>query len=172
MLIAVILSTSLGASAAAPQAAPLDAPSLKHVMISAWGDWIHVEDQCFHNIHDVAWENRASLVLPEGSIIKYIALYYHHDTGFGEAKVDLYSRLQSPPAAVVNTKLATAQSTDDLLFGVVTTGELTIPIDMTSAAYDLVVTTQYASGFCAIRVDYIPPLVFAVASPSVLKNNP
>lgn len=172
--IAVALSTMLGVSVWVPPTAPLDSPALKHLMVSAWGDSINpTGDQCWDNGQGPQRTLNTSLTLPEGSTVKYIALYYHNHGGIlGAGELALHSRLHNPPSAPVVTELAQAQYEDNLVYGVVTSEELAIPIDMASTAYDLVLTFWNGGGFCAIRVDYIPPSIFAVALPSVLKTNP
>jgi hypothetical protein len=133
------------------------------------GDW-QAPDGCWENQHGVQWTRIIPLFLPEGSTVKGIALYYnHHESEYSTARLDLIKRFHAPPAAPVATLEARVSEDGTVEYGLVESAELTIPIDMASASYELAFVAGNGGGFCAIRIDYIPPSIFAIALPHVAR---
>jgi len=151
--------------------APQPVQGVRHITIAASeffdGDFQPPEG-CWHNQYGVLWTRTVPLLLPEGSVVKGIALYYHHHEGeYSTARLDLIKRFHAPPATPVATLEARVTEEGTVEFGLVESAELTIPVDMSSASYELAFVAGTGGSFCAIRVDYIPPSIFAVALPHI-----
>ncbi|MCX6027612.1 MAG: hypothetical protein NTY23_15425, partial [Chloroflexi bacterium] len=131
LVIAFILGTTLGASASAPQTAPLDAPNLKHYMVAAWGTDTVTEFGCYE------WGNTgstttvtAALVLPDGSVIKELSLYYWGSFAGGNAEAQIVSLTQNPSwpppvfTTIADATFANSTNQGPYGYGVASSGEL------------------------------------------------
>jgi len=111
----------------------------------------------------------APVLLPEGSIVKYITLYY----------MTMLDDIVIAQLAVIDhefpmgtTYFGAVESLPEEAEGSATSTELSIPIDMSSQSYAIeaqLIWVGMNPSLCGVRIDYIPPSIFAIALPHVAR---
>jgi hypothetical protein len=185
-LIVLVASSPLGglARSAAFVGIQPDSPALKHYALAGVAlmpsgnsavEYQQRHDGCFE-LFDYTITLFSPLVLPEGSIIKYVTMFYRDDDPLIATDVSGILRVnqQHPGADPTGENIVMLGSLDDG-FNSVTSGELNHLVDMSSNFYQLKADLVHSSGnvwLCGFRIDYIPPSIFAIALPTIVKNHP
>lgn len=110
----------------------------------------------------------APLLIPEGSVIKYLRFYYN-DTADGTDLTVWLTRYQPGEA---NEDLVSVSSAGASGYGTVVSDEITHTVDLTSWAYTIIIAPNgnaSTNSFCGIRVAYYAPSIFGAFLPVVRK---
>jgi hypothetical protein len=110
----------------------------------------------------------APLLVPHGSVLKYLRLYYD-DTSAGSNLTAWLTRYQP---GVTSEDLTAVDSTGSSGYGVVLSPEITHTVDLVNWAYTIIIAPNAnasTNAFCGIRVAYYAPLFAAAALPAVMK---
>ena len=100
-------------------------------------------------------------------MVKYMHLIVYDAAGLDD--VHLYLDAIPEPTAV--SQVAHVQSLMVAGYGSVTSSELSVTVDMATNAYalEVVLAGDYHTQLCGVRVDYIPPSIFAIALPHIAR---
>lgn len=111
----------------------------------------------------------APLLIPDGSVIKYLRVYYD-DTSAG---TDLTFWLTRYQPGVSSEDLTSMTSSGSAGYGTALSPEITHTVDLTNWAYTIIVAPNAnaaSNAICGIRVAYYAPSIFGVALPIIQKN--
>ena len=111
----------------------------------------------------------APLLIPDGSIIKYLRVYYD-DTSAG---TDLTFWLTRYQPGVSSEDLTSVESSGSAGYGAALSPEITHTVDLTNWAYTLIVAPNAnaaTNSICGIRVAYYAPSIFGTFLPVLQKN--
>jgi hypothetical protein len=111
----------------------------------------------------------APLLIPDGSVIKFLRVYYD-DTS---AATNLTFYLTRYQPGVTSEDLTSVSSSGSAGYGTVLSPQITHTVDLANWAYTLIVAPNgntSANSFCGIRVAYYAPSIFGVALPIIQKN--
>ena len=111
----------------------------------------------------------APLLIPDGSVIKFLRIYYD-DTS---AAVDMTAWITRYQPGVTSEDLTSVTSSGSSGYGTTLSPEITHTVDLTNWAYTIVVAPNVntsASSVCGIRVAYYAPTIFGVLLPVIQKN--
>jgi hypothetical protein len=158
-----------------------DSPALKHYAVAGTGLGTSADQAQASSNGCMSLDPRVfiqadrfgAVVLPEGSIIKYVTMwYYSHSSAPVHGWVEVNQLLpgEDPSGEIIVSLVGGGDG-----FNSVTSGELTHVVDMTSNFYQL--RSYLTSGglpeawpmLCGFRIDYIPPSIFAVALPHIAR---
>lgn len=111
----------------------------------------------------------APLLIPDGSIIKYLRIYYI-DESVGTNLTAFLTRYQP---GVTSEDLITVDSTGASGYGTTLSDEITHTVDLTAWAYTVIIApnaNNVTNSICGIRVAYYAPSIFGVALPLIQKQ--
>ena len=111
----------------------------------------------------------APLLIPDGSVIKYLRLYYN-DTSAG---TDLTAWLTRYQPGVTSEDLTVVASAGSAGYGTMLSSEITHTVDIDSWAYTIIVAPNAnasSNSICGIRVAYYAPSIFGAFLPMIQKN--
>ena len=111
----------------------------------------------------------APLLIPNGSVIKYLRLYYN-DTS---AATDLTAWLTRYQPGVTSEDLTVVNSAGSGGYGTTLSSEITHTVDIDSWAYTIIVAPNAnasSNSICGIRVAYYAPSIFGAFLPMIQKN--
>ena len=111
----------------------------------------------------------APLLVPAGSTIKYLRLYYD-DTNAG---TDLTAWLTRYQPGVSSEDLTSVTSSGSSGYGTTLSPEITHTVDLTNWAYTVIIAPNAnaaSNSFCGVRVAYYAPVGSVGLMPSVLYN--
>ncbi len=111
------------------------------------------------------------LLIPNGSILKYLRLYYN-DTS---AATDITAWITRYQPGSTSEDLTSVNSTGSAGFGSVLSPEMTHIVDTAGWAYTIIIgpgISSSANSFCGIRVAYYAPTFSALALPLINKGAP
>lgn len=111
----------------------------------------------------------APLLIPEGSIIKFVRFYYD-DTS---AATDLTAYLTRYQPGVANEDLTSVDSTGSAGYGSILSPEITHTVDLANWAYTIIIAPNgnaSTNSFCGIRVAYYAPSIFGSFLPTVYRQ--
>jgi len=178
MALAVLVASSpLGGSArsAAYVGIQPDSPALKHIFypgkaFDASPANFTMLGSCIEVI--LVESDYAPVLLPEGSIVKYLTMYYVNSTVQTALTVSLVAH-EIALGWPTHTTVAEASGTIVNGWETVTSAEVSHTIDMSSTTYTIELMQPYDSSrltyVCGVRIDYIPPSIFAIALPSIVR---
>lgn len=112
----------------------------------------------------------APLLIPDGSLIKYLRLYYK-DTN---ASTNIESWITRYQPGIANADVAYVSSTGNAGYGTELSEEVTHTVDLTGWAYVVIITPNTAASsnaYCGVRVAYYAPTFAAAALPVISKNH-
>ncbi len=110
----------------------------------------------------------APLLVPDGSVLKYLRLYYD-DTSAGS---DLTAWLTRYQPGVTSQDLTSITSAGSSGYGNTLSPEITHTVDLVNWAYTIIIAPNAnasSNAFCGIRVAYYAPLLGAMALPAIMK---
>ncbi len=122
---------------------------------------------CIYQNGGATFRFQAPLILPEGSEIKYVRIYY-----LDTAATDLTVWLTRYEPGQANLDLTSVQSTGIGGYGTVLSPLITQTVDMATYAYELTWGTSVATSanqICGVRVAYYAPPVFGAFMPLIVK---
>jgi len=125
-------------------------------------------DGCMYQSGGSDFRFQAPLVLPEGSEIKYVRIYY-----LDTAATDMTVWLTRYQPGQANLDLTSVQSTGSGGYGTVLSPLITQTVDMATYAYVLTWGTSVANStnqICGVRVAYYARPVFGTFLPLIQKN--
>ncbi|MCU0500190.1 MAG: hypothetical protein MUC51_00225 [Anaerolineae bacterium] len=111
----------------------------------------------------------APLLIPNGSVIKYLRIYYN-DTSAG---TDLTAWLTRYQPGVTSEDLTVVNSAGSGGYGTTLSPELTHTVDTDTWAYTIIVAPNanaISNSICGIRVAYYAPSIFGAFLPMIQKN--
>ncbi len=111
----------------------------------------------------------APLLIPDGSIIKFLRLYYD-DTSAG---TDLTAWITRYQPGQTSQDLTSVSSSGSSGFGSMLSPEITHTVDLANWAYTIIVAPNgnaVSNTICGIRVAYYAPSIFGVALPLIFKQ--
>jgi hypothetical protein len=113
----------------------------------------------------------APLLIPSGSVIKYLRLYYN-DTN---ASADITSWITRYQPGVTSEDLTSVTSSGSSGYGTSLSAEITQTVDLTNWAYTVIIwpgVNDSTNAFCGVRVAYYAPRLVTIALPVVKKGVP
>ena len=111
----------------------------------------------------------APLIIPDGSVIKYLRLYYN-DTS---AVANLTAWITRYQPGITSEDLTSVDSVGNTGYGSTLSQEITHTVDMANWAYTLIVapnSNTVSNTICGIRVAYYAPIVFGAFLPTIYKQ--
>ena len=111
----------------------------------------------------------APLLIPDGSVIKYLRIYYD-DTAAG---TDLTAWLTRYQPGVSSEDLTSVTSSGSAGYGTTLSPEITHTVDLTNWAYTILVAPNAnaaTNSICGIRVTYYAPSIFGAFLPVIQKQ--
>jgi len=111
----------------------------------------------------------APLLIPDGSIIKFLRIYYD-DTSAGTNLTAWITRYQP---GVSSEDLTSVTSSGSAGYGTTLSPEITHTVDLAGWAYTIIVAPNAnanTNSICGIRVAYYAPTIFGAFLPIVQKN--
>ena len=123
---------------------------------------------CLYQSGGTDFRFQAPLVLPEGSEIKYVRIYY-----LDTAATDMTVWLTRYEPGQANLDLTSVTSTGSGGYGTVLSPLITQTVDMATYAYVLTWGTSVATSanqICGVRVAYYAPPIFGTFLPLIHKN--
>jgi hypothetical protein len=131
--------------------------------------YAYTTNGCLYQNGGTTLRFQAPLILPEGSVIKYVRFYYM-DT----AATDMTVWLTRYEPGQANLDLTSVQSTGSGGYGTTLSPLITQTVDMATYAYVLTWGTSVATSanqLCGVRIAYYaPPSVFGAFLPAIQKN--
>ncbi len=123
---------------------------------------------CMYQNGGADFRFQAPLVLPEGSEIKYVRIYY-----LDTLATDMTVWLTRYEPGQANLDLVSVQSSGSGGYGTVLSALITQTVDMATYAYVLTWGTSSATSgnqICGVRVAYYAPSIFGTFLPVIRKN--
>lgn len=110
--------------------------------------------------------------LPESSVVKYLTMYYGNSTVPANLTVSLVAH-EIGLGWPTHTTIAAVNGTIPDGFEAVTSSEISHTVDMSSTTYTIEIAQPYdmdrTTVVCGVRIDYIPPSIFAIALPTIIR---
>ncbi len=110
----------------------------------------------------------APLIIPDGSVIKYLRLYYNDTSSL----TDLTAWITRYQPGITSEDLTSVNSTNSTGFGSTLSPEITHTVDMASWAYTIIIAPNgntVSNTICGIRVAYYAPSIFGAFLPVIHK---
>ena len=174
-LVLLVASSPLGGAArsAALVGIQPDSPALRHMFIPAVGFRAPTPQVTPYYPDDFScWYSNqggnyvAPLLLPEGSTIKYLTINFIDNNP--AHNITAYLTVVAGPNSF--TELGSVASSGSSGIGTATSTELSVGVDMATQSYLFRLNMPMLTAqFCGLRIDYIPPSIFAIALPHVAR---
>lgn len=130
--------------------------------------YAYTTDGCMYQNGGGVFRFQAPLILPEGSEIKYVRIYY-----LDTAATDMTVWLTRYEPGQANLDLLSVKSTGSGGYGTVLSALISETVDMATYAYVLTWGTSTATSanqICGVRVAYYAPSIFGTFLPVIRKN--
>ena len=113
---------------------------------------------------------RASVNLPDGSVVKYLYINYRNDTYSANSTAFLTKYKSNGDYADLVSVNSRNYTTTSVGFFLDLSGEFTETIDNLQYGYVFIWSGSTTQKLCSVRLGYYPPSIFGVALPLVLKQ--
>ncbi|MBI5568086.1 MAG: hypothetical protein HY870_24525 [Chloroflexi bacterium] len=132
-------------------------------------DFAYNSNCCFYKTGGTDDRFTAPLLIPEGSVIKYLRFYYD-DTSSGNNLTAWITRYQP---GISFEDLTSVTSITNTGYGTTLSPEITHTVDLTNWAYTVIVAANgntISNTICGIRVAYYAPPIFGAFLPVIQKE--